>query len=227
MRPNRLIVLLVSVAVALAAVGCSSNGSDGSSKTTTTKAKATTTTEAADSGSSTTTTPGNADAIAALKAKMVPDVEGYQLQPDNVGDTGPSDLAKAKRDDGTKEGAAQLEENGFELGYQELFVNKEQDQVIVFVYQFETEDGAKKSCDYNVSVDRKSEDATTVTPITVPGVPTLYAASADSSAQGFSATLVEFVAGRTCARIIGIGKTRAGFTTPAPDVAARQYALLK
>ncbi|MFN8053241.1 MAG: hypothetical protein U0Q22_17500 [Acidimicrobiales bacterium] len=68
---------------------------------------------------------------------------GFTMQPDDVGDTGPSDLDKAVRDDGSADARATLVGDGFVRGYQRLWATDDGErQIIVFVYQFETSRGA-------------------------------------------------------------------------------------
>jgi hypothetical protein len=68
---------------------------------------------------------------------------GFIQQPDAVGDTGPSNLAKAARDDGTKGARSALLKAGFTHGYQRLWVERgAQDQNIIFVYAFRRPAGA-------------------------------------------------------------------------------------
>jgi hypothetical protein len=48
---------------------------------------------------------------------------GFAQQPDSTGDTGPSDLAKAARDDGKPDATSVLKKDGFVAGYQRLWAD--------------------------------------------------------------------------------------------------------
>lgn len=81
-------------------------------------------------------------ATTALEPKVLTDVlAGYTREADDVGDTGPSDLEKAIRDDG-EDGAREALVN-FVAGYQRLWT-KGDNEIVVFLYQFTSADGASK-----------------------------------------------------------------------------------
>jgi hypothetical protein len=68
---------------------------------------------------------------------------GFVLQPDSVGDTGPSNLAKAARDDGRPGASAALKRAGFVRGFQRLWIKASAaDENILFLYQFRSKAGA-------------------------------------------------------------------------------------
>src|SRR5207244_8351257 len=70
-----------------------------------------------------------------LAARIITKVPaGFVLQPDNVDDTGPSDLAKAIRDDGSPDAGKILRAEGFVRGYQQLWIDAQGAQIIVFLY---------------------------------------------------------------------------------------------
>ena len=70
--------------------------------------------------------------MAKLLITSVP--SGYAQQPDSVGDTGPSDLAKAIRDDGSPDARAVLTQDGFVVGYQRLWRTADKREIIVFLF---------------------------------------------------------------------------------------------
>lgn len=81
----------------------------------------------------------------ALAAKLIAAVPGYALQPNSVGDTGPSDLDKAVRDDGGPNARKELTSDHFVAGYQKLFLPPDKGRyVIFFVYQFADAAGATR-----------------------------------------------------------------------------------
>jgi hypothetical protein len=124
---------LLAAALVLTAIGC---GGDDKTADTTTTADATTTTEAPTTTASTGEChAGDADPTE-LESLMVSDVAGFEQQTDDVGDTGPSDLAKAISDDGEDDAEQFLTDGGFRRGYQRLWSNDADEQVLVFLYEF-------------------------------------------------------------------------------------------
>ncbi len=160
MAPARTTRLLLIVAVIGAGVSCTSTTRSTSSAPTTTSRVTTSAPTTDPDGSSTaassTTTPTSTwpadelhhatptpetEAVAALMIETIP---GFTLQPDSVGDTGPSDLDKAADDDGGGAAKAELKELGFVAGYQRLFLDAEkQVTIVLFLYQFDDANGAK------------------------------------------------------------------------------------
>ena len=69
----------------------------------------------------------------------VPD--GWTVQPDSVGDTGPSDLEKAVSDDGGDDARDVLTRDRFVRGYQRMW-SRGNDEIISYVYQFADHAGA-------------------------------------------------------------------------------------
>src|SRR5688500_10442983 len=69
----------------------------------------------------------------------VPD--GFVRQPDSVGDTGPSDLEKAIRDDGGDDARDILTKSRFVRGYQRMWT-RTGDEIVSYVYQFADAAGA-------------------------------------------------------------------------------------
>ena len=107
----------------------------------------TTTTTAAPDATG-TTAPGAVCDPVALDAAALADARpdgvpaGYELQPEAVGDTGPSDLAKAAEDDGEDGAEAALRDARFRRGYQWLWISEDDSQLVGFVYEFCDEAGA-------------------------------------------------------------------------------------
>ena len=86
-----------------------------------------------------------------LESLIIDDVpEGFTPEPDSVGDTGPSDLAKAVRDDGSDDAEDTLTELRFRRGYQRLWTNDAEDELIVFLYEFCDAAGAREYADRSV-----------------------------------------------------------------------------
>lgn len=81
------------------------------------------------------------DPLEQLLVTSVP--EGFAQVDDELGDTGPSDLAKAIRDDGEPDAEQVLTDAGFVRGYQRFWETEDQSGlIIVFLYEFSDPDGA-------------------------------------------------------------------------------------
>jgi hypothetical protein len=148
---------------------------------------------------------------------------GYIQQPDNVGDTGPSDLAKAVRDDGSADAQTVITQDGFVHGYQRLWQTPGQRQIIVFLYQFKTAAGA-------VAYQRHSVDKAETDPQT-PGRP--FPVSGIASAVGLSATAGDtstavelFSKGSYLAQVVVNGSTPSSLQTLVQQLAGAQYGRL-
>ncbi len=87
--------------------------------------------------------PTSFDELSAHIITTVPN--GFVLQPDSVGNTGPSTLEKAINDDGQPDAATALRNEGFVRGYQRLWGGPDDAQIIVFLSQFETPEGARRA----------------------------------------------------------------------------------
>jgi hypothetical protein len=128
---------------------CSSGGSKKDASTTSLPAATTpdgstiapadtTTTEL---GATTTTTIAGDAALAGFLLKTVP--SGYAKLPDRLSDSGPTNLAKAIRDEASQGGAAQLRQSGFVSGYQRVWaIGDGATQNVIFLYRFATPAGA-------------------------------------------------------------------------------------
>ena len=140
----------IAVGCALAALGTACSSSGGSTAGTTTTAPATTAprvrTTTPAKGSTPTTTP-----VDPLGAMMVGDIPGYTRQPDDIADTGPTNLAKAALDDVgcnlSCDARGELTSSGFVRGYQRGWTNLDasgqEAQNFVFLYQFASPTGAQ------------------------------------------------------------------------------------
>ena len=142
--------LAAAVVVALLA-GCGGGDDDAASNRSTDDTTSTSESESVTVSSSTSTTALDAIACdpdaadpAALEALLPQDgPSGFELQPDDEFDTGPSDFDKAVSDDGYPDAEATLREAGFLRGYQRLWEDADETQLIAFVYEFCTDGGAQ------------------------------------------------------------------------------------
>jgi hypothetical protein len=136
---RRRLVIALAVGLALTAGACASRAEDGalgtSDPATTTTGGATTTTAAATDPPTDECRAGDLDP-AALESLVVDEREGFQLEADDVGDTGPSDLAKAIHDDEQDDAAQVMADLGFRRGYQRYWTNDAGGGLVVFVYEF-------------------------------------------------------------------------------------------
>lgn len=124
---------------------CSDGGSD-AARDADVAAEASSSTTSAEPETTTTTRPcvaGDLDPRS-LEPLIVEDVDGFAQQPDEVGDTGPSDLAKAVRDDGQPDAEPTLQGDGFRAGYQRLWLNDADEELVLFVYEFCKPDGTRR-----------------------------------------------------------------------------------
>jgi hypothetical protein len=87
-----------------------------------------------------------------LAPVVVEEVPGFSRETDDVGNTGPSDLAKAIRDDGERDAERVLNETGFRAGYQRLWTNEAGDELVLFVYEFCRDDGAERYASRTIDI---------------------------------------------------------------------------
>ncbi len=110
------------------------------------------------------------DPLEALLITALP--SGFTKVDDSEADTGPSDLAKAAKDDGGgTNSAAILTDAGFVAGYQRAWQTADQSSVIIlFLYEFATKDGATSYGDRLIGFF-DSESTLKAVPFNVEGVP--------------------------------------------------------
>jgi hypothetical protein len=165
----------------------------------------------------------NAASLQKLLVTAVP--AGFTRQPDSVGDTGPADLAKAVQDDGTSDAQAVLSVDGFVYGYQRLWQSTDgKRQIIVFLYQFASADGAKSYAARAARIFQSNQSQLKTTTFTVPGVP--GATGVAGTAQATSAAIVLYATKAYFVQIVANGPDASGLSTLATSVAASQFARL-
>ena len=139
-------VAFAALAVLVIATACSSGGSNGAgSDSTATSSDAptsSTTTSTFLSDATSSTTPIASDPlVAGLILKTVP--SGLSMVPDLVSDSGPTNLAKAQRDEASDGGRVQLTLSKFVAGYQREWASLDgSEQNTIFLYRFATAAGA-------------------------------------------------------------------------------------
>ena len=164
----------------------------------------------------------NIDELA--KAISISAPEGYILQPDQVGDTGPSDIVKASRDDGGDDAQEFLARTGFLRGYQRMWSRSESDDFIIYLYQFATPAGAAEY------TNRVTADATTPAPdVTLGQFPVTEISGAvgvNATAKAFANSSVTFVKGPYSVQVIVNSTTPVGLQSLATALAEEQYSRL-
>jgi len=221
-RPRPVAVAFAGLAVTLAAgTACSGGGGDkpvvaaGIVTTTTTTAPPTTTTTAPKIAAS-------YDDLSRAIITAVPD--GFTVQPNDVGDTGPSDLAKAVRDDGSADARTVLTRDGFVRGYQRLWTRSDKEQVIAFLYQFNDHTGAVDYGKRTVADLAKGAKGVTVTPFDVPGIDGASGATGHDSS--FSSSVVVFAKGPYVVQLVVNGPGPTGQPDIVRTLAADQFSRL-
>ena len=112
-------------------------------------------------------------------------------QPPDAYDTGPSDLAKAIKDDGEPNAGKILRAEKFVRGYQRIWIGPEHAQIIVFVYQFESKAGARR--DYaRTTRDFDTKPPAGVHKFVMPGLSRDQAVGVAGSEKGAAAAVVYF-----------------------------------
>lgn len=181
--------------VALLAAGACGDDSESSSDTT--------------EESTTTTAPSEcvADDLdpEELESATVEDAPaGFERQPDDEGDTGPSDQAKAISDDGEDGAEEALAE--FRRGYQWLWENADGSQLISFVYEFCDEGGATGYMERGRELTES--EATDVTEFDVAGLE--GEATSAGSGDGYQFAYVDVLEGASYIRTMAFTEQASG-----------------
>lgn len=189
---------------ALLAAGVACGDGAGGSKADAPEAQAgivtTTSTPSADKGTA------KADDLARALVVSVP--AGYELAPDDVGDTGPSDLEKAVRDDGEADAREVLTKDGFIRGYQRMWLNQDEDEIIVFLYRFADHAGALHYTQRTIEGTQGGDEGLEITPFDVSGIE--GAVGTTASDGDFASSVVNFVKGTYGVTLVVNGTTPAG-----------------
>lgn len=158
------------------------------------------------------------------KALNIAAPDGYLLQPDQVGDTGPTDVVKASRDDGGNDAQDFLARTGFLRGYQRQWSRSADDDFVVYLYQFGDNAGA---LEYTNRLTIEATTATagvTVGRFDVPGIN--GAVGANASDPTFASSSVTFVKGPYSVQIIVNANKPTGLQSLATALAEEQYSRL-
>ncbi len=193
---NKTSLKIVSVILlALIISGCSSDKKEESKKAERTKNTVVT-----------SMTTIESDPVGKLIITEVP--SEFKVMDDVYGDTGPSDLDKAVRDDSpdADEKTRQLfVDEGFIHGYQRLWqTSDDNQQIIVFIYEFKTAEGAKsfstrdkdKAIKFDDEHDYKYETST------YDEIPDSQVITGSSQSNGFGGVAVTFNKGKYAGQVV-------------------------
>jgi hypothetical protein len=150
--------------------------------------------------------------------------EGYILQPDEVGDTGPSDLEKAVADDGQEDARGVLTKTRFVRGYQRMWSASEADEIIAYVYQFADHAGAVEYTTRLTADAGAQTDGVTIEKFTVETIAGSIGVS--SSGPGFATSSVTFVKGPYSVQMVINGASPTGLQSIVTALAEEQYSRL-
>jgi len=158
------------------------------------------------------------------KALNISVPDGYMLQPDQVGDTGPSDIEKAARDDGSPDARDVLTRTRFVRGYQRMWSRAEDDDFVVYLYQFADNAGATEYT-AKLTADATAPSATvTVQPFAVPTIS--GAVGVNTSEAALATSSVTFVKGPYSVQIVANAPKATGLQSLATALAEEQYSRL-
>jgi hypothetical protein len=152
----------------------------------------------------------------------VPD--GYVRAPDNVGDTGPSDLEKAVADDGEDDARDVLTRTHFVRGFQRMWGRAENDEIVSYVYQFADHAGAVEYTNRLTADAGTPTSGVTIATFPVPAID--GAVGLNGSDTTFATSSVTFVKGPYSVQVVANGATPTGLQSLATALAEEQYSRL-
>ena len=158
------------------------------------------------------------------KALDIEAPEGYLVQPHEVGDTGPTDVAKASRDDGGNDAQDFLARTGFLRGYQRQWMRTAGDDFVVYLYQFANDAGALEYTN-RLTIEATTPTAgVTVERFDVPGIG--GAVGVNASDPTFASSSVTFVKGPYSVQVNVNAKKLTALQSLATAIAEEQYSRL-
>jgi hypothetical protein len=158
------------------------------------------------------------------KALNIAAPDGYLLQPDQVGDTGPSDIVKASRDDGGNDAQEFLARTGFLRGYQRMWSRSADDDFVVYLYQFGDNAGAAEYTNRLTTVATTAPAGVTIERFDVPSIGA--AVGVNASDPTFASSSVTFVKGPYSVQIEVNAEKLTGLQSLATALAEEQYSRL-
>jgi hypothetical protein len=215
--------LLGLTALLAAGAACGGSGGSGADQKTGMAARIVTTTTLAPTTTTTAAKPAaNFDDLSRLLLASVP--AAYKVQPNDVGDTGPSNFEKAVSDDGGDDARAVLKKAGFVRGYQRLWQMSDDEDVVAFLYQFNDHAGAVDYGKRTTDDMAKGAEGVTLTSFDVPGIEGEVAMSGHNAE--YASSVVVFTKGPYLMQLVVEGPTPAGLPDLAKTLAADQFARL-
>jgi hypothetical protein len=172
------------------------------------------------------------DATASSAARNIEDLEealdiavpdGFVRQPDAVGDTGPSDLEKAIRDDGAGDARDVLTKARFVRGYQRMWT-RTGDEIVTYVYQFADTAGAVEYTNRLNSDSLAPAEGVSISPFDMPDIS--GAVGVNTSDPTLASSSVTFVKGPYSVQLVVSGSTPTGLEGLATALAEEQYSRL-
>ena len=165
------------------------------------------------------TNTASSDPVGALILRSVP--AGYNQQADPVGDTGPSDLAKAVKDDGGSDAQSALTHDGFVHGYQRLWSTADaKNSLVAFLYQFSSPAGAKAYAAREVT--SLTSGSPTPTRFSVSGIPGAVGLQGPDG-DGGNVAAITFTRGSYTAQVEVDAPSASGLAKLAQQEALAQY----
>jgi hypothetical protein len=168
-----------------------------------------------------TTVQPTRDLVADRLVKAVP--AGYAQRPDSAGETGPSDLAKAVRDDGAPGAQAALTQDGFLHGYRRLWSTADKHDLLVVLYHFRTAAGATAYVQRMAALSRAGTKPAPAA-LAVTGIPGSVGWQGTTSAGQVAAAY--FARGVYAVGVLVDGPVASGLAPIAQQMAVAQYSLL-
>jgi hypothetical protein len=176
------------------------------------------------SSSSASSAPAAKSLAELSKALEISVPDGYMRQPDEVGDTGPSNLDKAIADDGEEDASEVLTRTRFLRGYQRMWSRSEDDEIIAYVYQFADNAGALEYTK-RLTADSGAQTAgVSIGLFEVSGID--GAVGVNGSDPTFATSSVTFVKGPYSVQMVVNGPSPTGLETLATALAEEQYSRL-
>jgi hypothetical protein len=217
--------LVIVCAIVSITGACSSNKKSSAQSSTTTVAAVTSVPAATSPSTTAAETPCNRPDLGGLILADVP--LGYVRQHDPVADTGPTDLAKAARDDVDPDAAAALRAAGFECGYQRTWESAGGglDANTVLLYEFATPQGAQQFVEHwrsNLQLPSAGLTLSTFDPALPPPAYGIRGDYADTASTG----AVVFAKGPYAVQVVVHGAPGVDQTLPAIALANAQNARL-
>lgn len=160
--------------------------------------------------------------LEALLITSLPD--GFIQVDDAVADTGPSDLAKAVRDDGGTDAEQVLTDAGFVAGFQRSWETLDQTElIIVFLYEFSDPDGAASYAERAIA-SFESDPTLEATPFEINSIPGANGRSMTNLlADGGLASSIVFTIDGYLVQVVVIGATDEANQALAQQLATDQY----